>query len=55
MEAVEVFQLVPTVGEQIVVCQCTDHAGVLPQVQFLDKAVDMRVASNDRYLWLSVQ
>ena len=29
--------------------------GVLPQVQFLDKAVDMPVASNDRCLGLSVQ
>ena len=64
MEAVEVFQLVPIAGEQIVVCQChrscqyvevASLCGVLPQVQFLDKAVDMPVASNDRCLGLSVQ
>ena len=64
MEAVEVFQLVPTAGEQIVVCQChrscrsvevASLCGVLPQVQLLDKAVYMPVASNDKCLGLSVQ
>ena len=29
--------------------------GVLPQVQFFDKAIDMPIASNDRCLGLSVQ
>ena len=46
MEVVEVVQHVPTAGFLIVVCQC--HAslyGVLLQVQFLDKVVDMPVAS----------
>ena len=47
-------QLVPTAGEQIVVCQCHRSCryvefaslfGVLPQVQFLDKVVDLPVAS----------
>ena len=54
MEDVEVVQLVPTAGEQIVVCQCHRSCryveaaslyGVLPQAQFLDKVVDMPVAS----------
>ena len=57
MEVVEVFQHVPSAGEQIVVCQChrscryvevASLCGVLPQVQFLDKAVDMPVASHAR-------
>ena len=54
MEVVEVVLLVPTAGEQIVVCQChrscryvevASLCGVLPQVQFLDKVGDMPVAS----------
>ena len=54
MEAVEVVQHVPTAGELIVVCQCHRSCryvevaslyGVLPQAQFLDKVVDMPVAS----------
>ena len=54
MEVVEVVLLVPTAGEEIVVCQChrscryvevTSLCGVLPQVQFLDKVGDMPVAS----------
>ena len=53
MEVVEVFLLVPSAGELIVVCQCHRSCryvevaslyGVLPQVQFLDKVVDMPVA-----------
>ena len=64
MEEVEVIQHVPTAEEQIVVCQChrscryvevASLCGVLPQVQFLDKAVDTPVASNDSCLGLSVQ
>ena len=54
MEDVEVVQHVPTAGELIVVCQCHRSCryveaaslyGVLPQAQFLDKVVDMPVAS----------
>ena len=55
MEDVEVVQHVPTAGEQIEVCQCHRSScryvevaslyGVLPQAQFLDKVVDMPVAS----------
>ena len=54
MEDVEVVQHVPTAMELIVVCQCHRSCryvevaslyGVLPQVQFLDKVVDMPVAS----------
>ena len=53
MEDVEVVQLVPTAGEQIVVCQCHRSCcmwrwpafGVLPLVQLLDKVADMPVAS----------
>ena len=64
MEEVEVIQHVPTAGEQIVVCLChrscryvevASLCGVLPQVQFLDKVVDMPVASNARCLMSSVQ
>ena len=53
METVEVVQHVPG-GELIVVCQCHRSCryvevaslfGVLPQVQFFDKVVDMPVAS----------
>ena len=52
-EAVEVVQHLPG-GELIVVCQCHRSCryvevaslfGVLPQAQFLDKVVDMPVAS----------
>ena len=54
MEVVEVVQHVPTAGVLIVVCQChrsyryvevASFHCVLPQVQFLDKVVDMPVAS----------
>ena len=54
MEVVEVVQHVPTAGVLIVVRQCHRSCqyvevaslyGVLLQVQFLDKAVDMPVAS----------
>ena len=54
VEDVEVIQHVRTAVEQIVVCQCHRScrtlwwnclSGVLPQVQFLDKVVDMPVAS----------
>ena len=54
MEVVKVVQHVPTAGVLIVVCQChrscryvevASFHGVLLQVQFLDKVVDMLVAS----------
>ena len=35
--------------------EVASSCGILPQVQFLEKAVDMPVASNARYLGLSVQ
>ena len=57
------IQHVRTAWEQIVVCQChrscryvevASLCGILPQVKFLDKAVDMPVAFNARCLGLTV-